>query len=815
MNFTDTLGWTLLHFVWQGAAVALLFALAEEALRNGSARARYAAACGAMLLMLGCAAGTFAWLYPGTHSAAARFAPAPAAGPIVTAITAESLTPASAGSSISDYLPLLVYVWFAGVCALAMRSLGGWLVVQRFKRHGSRPLDGVWEERLALLVKRLGIARAVRLRESALAEVPAVIGWLRPVVLVPGSTLTGLSPQQLEALLAHELAHIRRHDYLVNLLQTCVETLLFYHPAVWWVGRRIRAERENCCDDLAVEVCGDALIYARALARLEQLRGGMPQLAMASNRGPLLERIERLLAGRPARETSRSHRGRPGRLTGWHGALPLLLCVAAVWLAPDLAVQNGFSQQVAEPAPAAAPKPVAPAKAPAAASQPVQAAAPAPAPAEAQPVPAVAPAPARAVAQPVPVAAPAPAAPAAVPAPARAVPSPEAQQPAPAPAALPAPPSPLPAPAVRPAPVASAALRQSVPGTIRGSVSGGIRAGIRGGVAGGVTEGVAGGVTAGVVEGVTAGVVEGVTAGVVEGVTDGVVTGVSEGVAGGVADGVISRVSEGVIGSFRERVRAGVLYLAAVAAQGAQAAAEPAQAKPGGFIEGLAAAGYRDLSVDDLIRLKTHGVTPEFARQVQAAGLQPSAEELVKLRIHGVTPEFIAETKGAGLNLTLDQLVKFRIHGVNMAAVKEMKSLGYELTPDQMVKMHIHGLTPALAREAKQLGVGEPDFDQLIKMQIHGVTPEYAAAVKQAGVADLSLERLVKFRIHGVEPDQIREFRELGFTNLSADEVVSLAVHGVTPAFIRAAHKQGFKDLSLDKIIKLKQLGILEEPAFI
>jgi len=131
-----------------------------------------------------------------------------------------------------------------------------------------------------------------------LVEVPTVIGWLRPVILLPASALTGLSAEQLEALLAHELAHIRRYDYLVNLLQTTIETLFFYHPAVWWVSTQVRQEREHCCDDLAVAACGDVLTYARALTALEQLRGSEPQLAVAASGGSLLVRIQRLLRGR-------------------------------------------------------------------------------------------------------------------------------------------------------------------------------------------------------------------------------------------------------------------------------------------------------------------------------------------------------------------------------------------------------------------------------------------------------------------------------------------------------------------------------------
>jgi beta-lactamase regulating signal transducer with metallopeptidase domain len=133
--------------------------------------------------------------------------------------------------------------------------------------------------------------------ESSLVDAPTVIGFLKPVILLPTSALTGLSMQQLELLLAHELAHIRRHDYLVNILQSVIETLLFYHPAVWWVSHRIRVEREHCCDDVAVRVSGNAVVYAKALATLETLRHE-PQLALAANGGQLVKRIKRVL-GKP------------------------------------------------------------------------------------------------------------------------------------------------------------------------------------------------------------------------------------------------------------------------------------------------------------------------------------------------------------------------------------------------------------------------------------------------------------------------------------------------------------------------------------
>jgi TonB family protein len=146
-----------------------------------------------------------------------------------------------------------------------------------------------------MLARRVGVSRVLQMTESSALDVPAVVGWLRPMLVVPASVFAGLAPAQLDAILAHELAHVRRHDFFVNLGQTVVETLLFYHPGVWWVSSRIRIERESCCDDAAVAVCGDAATYARALASLEVLRQGSPALAVAANGGSLMKRIQRLL----------------------------------------------------------------------------------------------------------------------------------------------------------------------------------------------------------------------------------------------------------------------------------------------------------------------------------------------------------------------------------------------------------------------------------------------------------------------------------------------------------------------------------------
>ena len=195
------------------------------------------------------------------------------------------------------WLPILTALWFIGVLGLSVRMLGGWVMTRLLARRAVARVSPVIEAAAREIATRLDLQRAVAILESAAVTVPTLIGWVRPVVLLPAAALSGLSPLQLQAILAHELAHVRRHDYLVNLLQSAVEILLFYHPAVWWISAEIRAERENCCDDLAVAVCGDRLVYVSALAELTSIE--RRAFALAATDGSLVTRVRRIL-GRPA-----------------------------------------------------------------------------------------------------------------------------------------------------------------------------------------------------------------------------------------------------------------------------------------------------------------------------------------------------------------------------------------------------------------------------------------------------------------------------------------------------------------------------------
>jgi TonB family protein len=290
-DFVLSLGLTLVHFLWQGSAIALFTAALLAVCRRATAATRYNIACAGLLAM------TLAPMLTVTGSMTrpvmTRALQLPAANVLV--VEGGGAVTGSITAQLAPWLPVLVGIWSLGVAVLTIRLVRSWWSTERVRRVGTHPVSGAMEAAVARMARSLGVRRRITLSESALIDVPTVIGWIRPTILMPLGALAGLSTHQIEAVISHELAHIRRHDYLVNGLQNVVETLLFYHPGVWWVSRQIRIEREHCCDDVAVAACGNRIAYARALASLEEGRQHRATLALAATDGPLLTRIRRLL----------------------------------------------------------------------------------------------------------------------------------------------------------------------------------------------------------------------------------------------------------------------------------------------------------------------------------------------------------------------------------------------------------------------------------------------------------------------------------------------------------------------------------------
>jgi len=315
--WTDVIGWTLVHFVWQGALAALATAAALWMLKGASAHVRYVVSCAGLLAALAAPLITLSLL--ATTAAVqpehAVFAPhddsrpagrgmavpkPPPAGMVYAAGTSLTIDDATRGSALTAF----VTFWTAGVLLLTARLAIGWWRLRRLHADALAEPASPWLVTAQHLATRLQVPRLIHVIDTAHVDTPTVIGWLQPVVLLPVAAMANLSPGQVQAILAHELAHVRRHDFVVNLLQTIAETLLFYHPAVWWLSNRIRVEREHCCDDIAVEVCGDPIGYAEALTTLASWArprhpgdGKQPdsRLAVAATGGVLLDRVRRLL----------------------------------------------------------------------------------------------------------------------------------------------------------------------------------------------------------------------------------------------------------------------------------------------------------------------------------------------------------------------------------------------------------------------------------------------------------------------------------------------------------------------------------------
>ena len=301
-HVTHVLGWTLIHFLWQGTAVAALLAVANATICSRRVDLRYGLACTGMVLLVLLPTIT-AWAIGQTAETGPRPAPpalfADAFGgrseplvPLMEKADSDAVNWPISARTVEEYLPWAVHLWMVGAALFLFRMAGGWTHLQSLRRF-SRPMgDGQWQRIVWAHGRRLGM-HAVPLLESTRIAVPSVVGWLRPAILVPIGLFAGMAPRHIEAILLHELAHIRRGDGLVNVLQALTESVLFFHPAVWWVSHRIRIEREFCCDDAVVSTFGDSRTYARALSIVGERRNDM--LAVAANSGGLLARIHRLL----------------------------------------------------------------------------------------------------------------------------------------------------------------------------------------------------------------------------------------------------------------------------------------------------------------------------------------------------------------------------------------------------------------------------------------------------------------------------------------------------------------------------------------
>lgn len=297
-ELTQALGFTILHSLWQGLLIALLLALSLLILNRYNAATRYRIALGALVSQLIFSGITFIYYYQSATAAGQEMANANIKTSFILNATANgnSLSWDSVLLFLQEQLPLIVSIWFLGILVMLLRFLGGLIYLKRLRLTKNIALPTAWNQKITVLSQKLGITKTVKGVESELVNSPVVIGFFKPLILLPLGTIGNLPINQVEAILAHELAHIRRNDYFINLLQCLVEVLFFYHPAIWWISDFVRVERENCCDDLAISLNNDKLGYAQALISLAEMKLQVSgfALAFAGKDGSVLGRIKRL-----------------------------------------------------------------------------------------------------------------------------------------------------------------------------------------------------------------------------------------------------------------------------------------------------------------------------------------------------------------------------------------------------------------------------------------------------------------------------------------------------------------------------------------
>lgn len=296
MNFdfqtiTNAIGWALVHFLWQGLAIVLGTAFLLQIFHSARAQTRYLIAC---LSLVACFFMPI-WEMLRSIQTTAEFTGAQLIPTGSVEATAVLSWPDQAQIWLQQHIDLIVIIWATMVAMLGLRLLLGifWL---RSYSNGERGVsNSYWQQKTDQLAEHFQIAKPVLVRVVEELDSPITIGWIRPMILLPASLVTGMTPSYLEALIAHELAHIARFDYLVNFIQNLIEMVLFFHPAVWWISKRIRIERENIADDLAASMLGEPRRLALALQELEYIQFTNPQLAQAAHGGNLMLRIKRLV----------------------------------------------------------------------------------------------------------------------------------------------------------------------------------------------------------------------------------------------------------------------------------------------------------------------------------------------------------------------------------------------------------------------------------------------------------------------------------------------------------------------------------------
>jgi beta-lactamase regulating signal transducer with metallopeptidase domain len=785
-SLAEAFGWMVLHSLWQAVAIAFLAAVALLLLRNRPAMFRYKVAKFALFGILVAAALTFCFYYdpqPGTGlEEAGQNRPDTSA---VFSQTTENQTdglinpPSSLLSAatwseyFSPHLPLIVLLWFAGMSVFLLRLLGNFGYVFYLQKHLSFPVESYWEEVLQGLAKRAGVRRSVELLESALIQTPLMAGYLKPVILFPMGMINRLDPAEAEAILAHELGHILHHDYLWNLLQSLVETLFYFHPAVWWLSAKIRQEREMAADDAAIRLTGNPLAYAKTLVSVQEMAfaraAGTAAFAFAGARkSQLFHRIQHILNVKspknfnmekmvgtlavvlvllglgysqsyqiPTLHQQLAQMTTTGGYSGvWQAEIKgdkLCLTLSrryenGSWTSGDCFPKSEFSV----------------------------------------------------------------------------LPTTEGEFTMTRPAG-----------------------KVTFTGKFEGNEG-------YGKFTFAPDQSFANWLALQGISGVDDDVMfhlffANTDQAYVNSLKQAGYTKIE---ADDLVSMAIHEVTMEKINAYNrlaQRLGDGKPSIDDMVNLSIH------EVTPD-YAEQLENIGFKNLDLDDVMNYKIHDITPQFVKYCSDMGFPNlSPDDVLNFKIHDITPEYLQELKKAGLtNLSADEVLTMKIQGVTPETVGKFRSMGFgDLSHDEILSLQIHEITPEFLAEMSRLGFEnldadeamnlkihevdanyiadlkkagftDLDMDEVVNCKIHEVDAAYVAELKKAGLSDLGLDEVVTCKIHDVTPAHIKGFEQLGFQNISVDDAVNLRIHGVTPDFIKKMQEKGFKDLDPDEYVELK-----------
>ena len=722
------LGWTLLHFCWQGTAVAVIFAMVDRITFQTSARVRYVVALAAFMLMPVIVMATFTEELRVATQAHTITQTTGFATPI-TAQTAGSLhlgiSPKPIlhqlplGSSLEEstdwlairadrILPWVDALWLAGVLFLALRSLGGWWHLGLIRQHAQRMVPHEVERAFLRLCQQIQVGRKVVLRASDEVISPLAMGVWRATVILPISAVLSMPREELEAVIAHELGHIRRWDYLCNLLQTAVESMLFFHPAVWWLSRTVRERREVCCDEIAVQCCSDAAVYARALLRLEEQRTVRLRLAMAFDGcgGSLLGRVRKVLGEDMALE---------GKMTSGTSVAATGALVLTLLLGPKIseAVATPMSTRM-QPVVAHVMKTL-----PAVVVSRLDAAS------------------TRTF-----------------------IPAAEAPQ-APAPPLKPSAYVAVPAPMaqIQPQVVISHHIAVNVATAPSGELELLDSTGTTGS---GQGTGTGSGQGSGTLKGTA----------YLDGMRD----------AGYPLDlnndlnSLVALKSVGVTPEYAKSMGTAGLGKPTVH----DLIALKSMGVTPDFVASLKQSGIAPKDFHEVIAEKSMGLTPQYAADMKKAFGDLSLHELIAMKSMSITPEYAAEMKQKGFgNLSAHELISMKSMGVTPEYAAEMKQKGFgDLSVHELISMKSMNVTPEYAAEMKQKGFGDLNVHELISLKAQGMTPEYAGWLKQK-FPQATPEELRRAAVFHLDDKFVADAKSHGFDTNNVDKLLKLKMSGL------------------------------------